>query len=877
MDRLGRYALLLALALAVWGLLAAVVGLRRQRPLAVESARTTAFALLAVVVAANGAMLAALLSDDFTLRYVAQNSSRATPTFFKVLALWSADDGSLLLWNLVLAGYLAAVAFRFRRYRPEALPGALAVMYAVAVFYLLVVSGPSEPFATLAAPPDGRGPTPLLQNHPLMAVHPPFLYLGFVGLTVPFAFAIAGLVSDGLSDRWVALTRRWTLAVWCFLTVGLLLGALWSYSVLGWGGYWAWDPVENAALLPWLVTTALLHSVMLQERRGMLAVWNLSLAVGAFALATFGTFLTRGNVLLSVHTFATSAVGPMYLGFLVLVLAGGFGLIATRAWRLRAPGRIDAVLSREASFVGNNLLLLTLTFVVLLGTVFPLAVEATSGRQVTVGGPYFRRTTVPLMLLLLFLAGVGPLLPWRSGSAGRLTRRLRLPLGASAALMLALAVARAPQPRRGGRLRPGHLRRGRQPRRDRRGPARRRPDRQPPPAGGGTRGAAARPAPLWRPAGPRRPGAGGARHHRLLDPGPPDRPDAVPRRHRHLRRLHPPLRGHADAAPAAADRAGHRRRRGQRRPRPGPHDPLAEPLPVRLRADRHPLDPHQPAPRPLRVGGRRRTGGGAGHLPVLPQPGRDLAVGRRRRDGARRSAGGLADPSASDGAAASRPVGPTPRARRGGSRMTGGARTEAAPASAAAGQGRPRRALLLAAVVAAVALAAWLLSAGLQRDPTAIRSPLLGRPAPDFALRTLEGDRTVRLGELRGQVVVVNFWASWCAECRVEHPALSAAWNRFRDAGVVLVGVDFQDDHPSALAYLAGTGTGWPVVADPGSRTALAYGVYGIPETFVIGPDGRVTAKHVGPVTYDQLVREITRVLPGGSGRQPGAPAVGSR
>jgi cytochrome c-type biogenesis protein CcmF len=440
-ERFGRYALLLALALAVWGLVAAVVGLRRRRPLAVESARTTAFGLLAAVAAANGAMLAALLSDDFALRYVAQNSSRATPTFFKVLALWSADDGSLLLWNLVLAGYLAAIAFRFRRYRPETLPVALAVMYAVAVFYLLLVSGPSEPFATLAAPPaDGRGPTPLLQNHPLMAVHPPFLYLGFVGLTVPFAFAIAGLVGDGLSDRWVALTRRWTLAVWCFLTVGLLLGALWSYAVLGWGGYWAWDPVENAALLPWLVATAFLHSVMLQERRGMLKVWNLCLAVGAFALATFGTFLTRGNVLLSVHTFATSAVGPMYLGFLVLVLAGGFGLIAARSWRLRAPGRIDAVLSREASFVGNNLLLLTVTLVVLLGTVFPLAVEATSGRQVTVGGPYFRRTTVPPLLLLLFLVGVGPLLPWRGGSAERLARRLRLPLGAGAALVVALAV-----------------------------------------------------------------------------------------------------------------------------------------------------------------------------------------------------------------------------------------------------------------------------------------------------------------------------------------------------------------------------------------------------------------------------------------------------
>jgi cytochrome c-type biogenesis protein CcmF len=441
MDQLGRFALLLALGLAGYGLVAAVAG-ARGRGAALESARTTAFALLAAVAAANGAMLAAILSNDFAIRYVALNSSRATPTFFKVLSLWSADDGSLLLWNLVLAGYLAAVAFRFRRYRPELLPWTLAVMYAVAVFYLLLVSGPSRPFATLATvPADGRGPQPLLQNHPLMAVHPPFLYLGFVGFTVPFALAVAGLLGEGLSDRWVALTRRWTLAVWCFLTVGLLLGALWSYSVLGWGGYWAWDPVENAALLPWLVATAFLHSVMLQERRGMLKVWNPALAVGAFALTTFGTFLTRGSVLSSVHTFAASAVGPLYLGFLALVLAGGFGLIAARAWRLRAPGQIDAVVSREATFVGNNLVLLTITFVVLLGTVFPLVVEATSGRQVTVGGPYFRRTTVPLLLLLLFLTGVGPMLPWRGGPAARLLRRLRVPLAAGALVVCALALA----------------------------------------------------------------------------------------------------------------------------------------------------------------------------------------------------------------------------------------------------------------------------------------------------------------------------------------------------------------------------------------------------------------------------------------------------
>ena len=288
----------------------------------VESARTAAYSLFALVVVANLAMLAALLADDFSLRYVATNSSSATPTFFKVLALWSADEGSLLLWNLVLGGYLAAVAFAFRRRRPQTFPWALAVMFGVCAFYLLLVLGPTTPFETLATPAvDGRGPLPLLQNHPLMAVHPPFLYLGFIGFTVPFAFAIAALATGRVSDAWVRVTRRWTIAAWLFLTVGLLLGALWSYSVLGWGGYWAWDPVENVALLPWLTGTAFLHSVMVQERRGMLKVWNLSLIVGTFALTVLGTFLTRGSILSSVHAFAESIVGPLYLAFLTLVLA----------------------------------------------------------------------------------------------------------------------------------------------------------------------------------------------------------------------------------------------------------------------------------------------------------------------------------------------------------------------------------------------------------------------------------------------------------------------------------------------------------------------------------------------------------------------------
>jgi cytochrome c-type biogenesis protein CcmF len=441
MGQLGTYALLFGLVLSAYGMIAAAVGARLDRPALVESARRTAFGLVAVMVMVSGTMLVALLSNDFALRYVADNSSRATPTFFKALSLWAADDGSLLLWNLILAGYLAAVALRFRRDRPPTFPYALSVLFAIQVFYLILVNGPAKPFAGLANPPaDGRGPAPLLQNHPLMAVHPPFLYLGFIGFAVPFAFGIASLLAGTGSDQWVSLIRRWTLVVWCFLTVGLLLGALWSYSVLGWGGYWAWDPVENVALLPWLLSTAFLHSAMLQERRGMARLWNIALVIGAFALMTFGTFLTRGNVLSSVHAFAQTAVGPAYLTFLALVLLGGFGLLAWRLPSLRTPSRLESAVSREAAFVGNNMLLLAATTIILLGTAFPLVVEAVSGQEVTVGGPYFRSAITPVFLLLLLLAGTAPLLPWRSTNRSRAVRRLRIPACAAALVMIATAI-----------------------------------------------------------------------------------------------------------------------------------------------------------------------------------------------------------------------------------------------------------------------------------------------------------------------------------------------------------------------------------------------------------------------------------------------------
>lgn len=437
----GTLALALAFGLALWGAVAAVVGGRTRRLVLIESARTSAYSLVAMLVVANVAMEWAILRNDFSIRYVAENSSRATPVFFKFLSLWGADAGSLLLWNLVLAGYIATVAFRFRHRRPETFSWAMGTMYGVAAFYLMLVLGPTRPFEALAqVPADGRGPLPLLQNHPLMAAHPPFLYLGFIGFTVPFAFAIASLVTGRLTDEWIRITRRWTLASWLFLLVGLLLGGLWSYGVLGWGGYWAWDPVENVALLPWLTSTAFLHSVMVEERRGMLKVWNLCLIISTFALTVLGTFLTRGSILYSVHSFAQSIVGPLYLGFLAVVLLVGFGLMAARSHLLRSEGTFDTVLSRESAFMGNNLGLVAITFTVLVGTIYPLLAQAISGRRVSVGAPYFNQTTIPVLLLLLFLMAIGPLLPWKAGSAAGLRRRVQAPalLSAGVAGVLAL-------------------------------------------------------------------------------------------------------------------------------------------------------------------------------------------------------------------------------------------------------------------------------------------------------------------------------------------------------------------------------------------------------------------------------------------------------
>ncbi|HEX4978678.1 MAG TPA: heme lyase CcmF/NrfE family subunit [Acidimicrobiales bacterium] len=440
---LGVAGVTLGFAVSVVGVVTIGVGLRRRRPALLQTAAPFALSLLAAAVLAVAAMERALLTDDFSLRFVAENSARSTPLLFKVATMWAALEGSILLWGLVLAGFVTAMVWRFRSRLDDPLMGwAVLTAFVVSAFFFALMIWPANPFEQVAGtvPSDGPGPNPLLQNHVLMAFHPPMLYLGYVGFTVPFAFATAALVTGRLDEGWLAATRRWTLFAWGFLTTGIVLGAWWSYEVLGWGGFWAWDPVENASFLPWLTGTAYLHSVMVQERRGMLRVWNLSLLLATFALTILGTFLTRSGVLDSVHAFTEEGPGQWILAFFAVVVVAGVGLIGWRGDQLRAPGSIDSPVSREGSFLANNVLFAAFAFVVLLGTVFPLVVEAVNGSRITVGRPYFDRMTMPIGIALLFLMAVAPVLPWRKASGEVLRRRLHWPAWfATAALVTAVA------------------------------------------------------------------------------------------------------------------------------------------------------------------------------------------------------------------------------------------------------------------------------------------------------------------------------------------------------------------------------------------------------------------------------------------------------
>jgi cytochrome c-type biogenesis protein CcmF len=426
----GQVGIALGLVSAAGGLLALLLGLATRRASLLVAAPKALWGMAAGVLLAVAAMEHALLTHDFSLVYVANNNSRQTPLLYDITGMWSALQGSILLWALILTGYIGLLAWRFRARTADRLVAwALVVGLSAAAFFFALMAGPANPFVTVAgaAPPNGLGPNPLLQDNVLIAFHPVFLYLGYVGFTVPFCFAVAALVTGRLGEGWLVATRRWTVIAWAFLTIGIVMGAWWSYQVLGWGGFWAWDPVENAALLPWLCATAYLHSVMVQERRGLLRVWNLSLLIATYSLTILGTFLTRSGVIQSVHSFSDSGIGPLLLGYFGLVVVVGVGLIGWRGDRLHAPGSIDAAVSREGAFLVNNLLFAAFAAVVLIGTVFPLFVQALRHEQISVGTPYYDSVGVPIGFALLFFMAVAPVLPWRSASPALLRSRLAVP------------------------------------------------------------------------------------------------------------------------------------------------------------------------------------------------------------------------------------------------------------------------------------------------------------------------------------------------------------------------------------------------------------------------------------------------------------------
>jgi len=430
MPELGRAALVVTLGLCLYALIGGVVAARLGRRRLALSARNALVAAFGSTVVASAVLFAALYRSDFSFTYVARTTSEALPTPYKLSAFWGGQEGSLLLWLLVLTGFGAAAVLLNRRWTRDLVVWVVPVFGAVATFFAFLLVVVATPFATQAAPPDGAGMTPSLQN-PYMLAHPPLLYLGYVGLTVPFAFAMGALLSGRTDERWLVATRRWTLVAWTALGVGQLLGAHWAYEEVGWGGYYAWDPVENAALMPWLAATAFLHSVMIQEKRGMLRIWNVSLVILAFALSLFGTFLTRSGVVNSIHSFTQSSIGPWFLAFIALTVAVSLAVLFWRLPLLRSPTRLESVVSREAAFLYNNLLLLALCLAVFWGVVYPLLSEAVRGEAVVLGRSYYDFFLRIFGLPLLLLMGIGPLIAWRRASVRSLLTTFRAPTAAA--------------------------------------------------------------------------------------------------------------------------------------------------------------------------------------------------------------------------------------------------------------------------------------------------------------------------------------------------------------------------------------------------------------------------------------------------------------
>jgi len=443
MDVFGSFALLLAFIAAVYAFGGGIAGIITRRPLLTKSARNAGMAVFGLITLAVGALEYFFFTDNFSLAYVAEHSNRALPAFYKFAALWAGQEGSLLWWSWLLSIYAFSALFLNRKKHPELMPYVGVILAGVQIFFLTLNNFVASPFHVLggvgaagsmhvATLSDGNGLNPLLQ-YPEMVIHPPMLYSGYTGFTVPFAFALAALLGRYPGEKWIHITRRWTMVAWGFQTVGILLGAHWAYAVLGWGGYWAWDPVENASLLPWITGTAFLHSVMMQEKRGMMKVWNVWLVFVTFMLCILGTMLTRSGVVSSVHAFAESSIGGWFVWFLAIILA-----VCLVAWYknrdyLRSDNQLDSIVSRESSFLFNNLVLLAACFAVLWGTLFPVFSEWFTGSKISVGPPFFNKVNIPIALFLLLLTGIGPLLAWRKTSFDALRRNFAWPLAVGVA------------------------------------------------------------------------------------------------------------------------------------------------------------------------------------------------------------------------------------------------------------------------------------------------------------------------------------------------------------------------------------------------------------------------------------------------------------
>src|SRR5438552_1841389 len=437
MAQIGQFALALAWVVTAYSVVASLLGIHLKHDKLIASGRNAALGTFACITTAIVCLGYLFAVSDFSIKYIAAHSNRDLPIYFKISSIWGGQEGSLLFWGWLLVMYSALVIMQNWRKHSAMMPYVTAVLMATSLFFTsmhLFAVNPFNQTVILAAqtspipfvPQDCAGLNPLLQDA-YMVIHPPMLYLGFVGFAIPFAFAMAAMMTRQLGDTWIRTTRRWTMVAWMFLSIGILLGGKWAYHELGWGGFWAWDPVENASMMPWLIGTAFLHSVMVQEKKGMLKVWNIVLVIMTYVMSIFGTFLTRSGVVNSVHAFAQSSIGGYFAAFLVVALSASLYLLFDRLPYLKSENQMESIVSRESSFMFNNLILLASCFAVFWGTMFPVISEAVKGVQITVSAPFFNKVNVPIAIFLMFLTGVGPLLAWRKASTNSLKRNFLLP------------------------------------------------------------------------------------------------------------------------------------------------------------------------------------------------------------------------------------------------------------------------------------------------------------------------------------------------------------------------------------------------------------------------------------------------------------------